>query len=1440
MSQPKPADQTFNTDWNKIRSWAATQKIPTVAVNNVYALDQTRLQSGTYQMSNAERTRAILAAAGMDYSTALPTDNPGPSDVWGNTIRNIQGIATGLMPTRLAANIFDTLKTTVDDISNPGAFAKNGGLAGALENSALSWLPGAYDVGKVMQAKSLGAGLDQLAEQPITSLLDVMPALKWADSAVGKAAADTSMGNALADRLEIAPKALGQKGMVRIAGKAIGQIPVGSRGFLWDAEGHPMLDADGHQIVGQKTLGQRARESALAHGTGHAISKAAEAISSIGNTYSIKYRARVHDLQEAVSKLTPDVIDKDTGAILKKGTYTQFNEALHSGRAAEDLLNDPKLALPVKEAIQKYQVWEEWHKKYMLDSGQLIPVRHPDGTVSLYERTTASSLNALARAADIALDKANAASAAVDEINGQASDLERQFAPLHAEMQTIRHNYLTKLATSPGKSKMYLAVAQRLVGPGGLLDQMEKAYKEADWAAFTKAAKDADKALKGKQIAGAPEKVRLIKVAGHKVVIAKKLDTAYKAIRKDHVRLFKAESSGIDSEEGWTPSFEAAQREANGGVVYKVDVPRTKLWWMSDAGDEVGGQMSEDDLRKIMADQASFTSYKAHLGESPMEPEARGISLRPPEKGVRVEKIEGWDQDPNLRRLKELIQQSYVYGKMRTELVGKYKTAWEGKSATSRAKSAQALSKEAEKAVEKFKKASFRNPPAEYRDVVLQKFFQYFKDSDKKEIALRQGAEFLKTKKIGDAKFDDAMIERMVRSDPQRMYELVAAVAGPTFSDPFLPMMTPEDHAAFMNDALKEVESLRARGVVPMYVPTTGARFATSPYIADDRIYVNPVKYPTISASYKKAMDLSSTVNDVMLGVSKATKEALGKDATLAFWEETLMPMLRKGSDLKTAVAIENQALLERDISATAVGVTDALIEHEYGMVPFKVTELINLNPEDVGLDPRETYYLPKAMKEQIEGLVGKTQFPLHGAWDRATKVFKYSILGLSPRYTAHILFGGTMLLALRINPGSFAMIGDAAKMVKDYHAGKLDDQTASVFQGATQYGTPDQTFHFSGGRSMGNVVMQEWLASKGIDHRVATAAQWAEAAANINFKFTNYISDMQRSIAYLDGIRAAGRKGYLNDPKTGERVEMTSDKAHFEGMRAAERVMGNLQAMTPLERSAARKIMPFYGWTKHILKYVLTYPVDHPWRAMFLSTLATQNTASFASGLDERMQLLFFLGSPDSSGNVSAVDVRALDPFRDVANYATLAGWISSVNPILTAPFVAIDPSLIYGSNVLHPQVTYSTLYGTDVAQPSGGLLAAAEQEIPEIGALDNALGWSANARAVKKEGGTAALKDTLSALGFPWTVQKLNLQQISAKHELDRYNQAKTDALTAWQTGDFSALLRYPGTVPDPLQAGYNVTPLQLYRQYQRAQKAFPGLPPSETIASLPAPAL
>jgi hypothetical protein len=586
-------------------------------------------------------------------------------------------------------------------------------------------------------------------------------------------------------------------------------------------------------------------------------------------------------------------------------------------------------------------------------------------------------------------------------------------------------------------------------------------------------------------------------------------------------------------------------------------------------------------------------------------------------------------------------------------------------------------------------------------------------------------------------------------------------------------------------------------------------------------------------------MDMSSTVNDVMLGVYKSTKDLLQRDAKLATFREILQPMLTKGTDLRQAVIRDNLGGIESESTMKPLGAVETLIRDHYHLTRYDIKHATGLDASEFGLDNKETYYLPKEFGNQMEKMFNpKSPNALSGAWDGSTRVFKYSILGLSPRYTAHIAFGGSVLLILRMHPQALLYIGKAVHEVNKYHRGEISELDPMVFKGPTAYGSPDQVILSRGGEAMLKLNLQEHLANRGINPRLATVAQSLKSLSDINFRFTNYISDIQRGVAFLDGARHAERVGHYIDPTTGEELHMTSDRAHQEGMMAVERVMGNLEAATPLERSVMRKIMPFYGWTKHIIKYVLTYPADHPFRAQFLSVLATQNSEKFSSGLDQRMQLLYFLGTPDPSGNVTAIDVRQMNPFRDVANYATLGGWFSAANPIITGPLEMIDPQLVYGGNVLHPNVTYNSVYGTNQAGAAGSLMNAAQAEIPELSALDNAIGITSQARSLRASGGSS--KAIFSALGIPWLPQHINLQQISAKHEIDRYHQAAAEALNAWQTGDFSALMKYPGVVPDPLQAGYNITPAQLAAQYQKALQQYPGAPPAETVAPLPAPTL
>jgi hypothetical protein len=453
------------------------------------------------------------------------------------------------------------------------------------------------------------------------------------------------------------------------------------------------------------------------------------------------------------------------------------------------------------------------------------------------------------------------------------------------------------------------------------------------------------------------------------------------------------------------------------------------------------------------------------------------------------------------------------------------------------------------------------------------------------------------------------------------------------------------------------------------------------------------------------------------------------------------------------------------------------------------------------------------------------------------------AILGYSPRFIAHIEFGGSLLVAFRASPLVFKFLPDAYRMVKE--------GTHDVLRGrSTQYGTDTdiqyqsiegltKAFNKAGGKQLGVMWLQHLMDKLGLDP--TKISSWLQVIPTATFKLTTFTTNMQRAVVYLDGAAKAERRGWILD-ESGKRVDITPERAHEEGMRAALRTMGDLREMAPFEREVLTKMMPFYGWTKHILKYVASYPMDHPYRAMFLSNLANMNSEDVPSGLATRIQLLFFLGQPDADGNVTAIDARALDPLRDVANYASWSGFFSALNPIFTAPFATVDPNLIFGTNVLYPNVTYNTLYGTDQASASGNLLTAAEQYVPQIGALDAALALSSQYRNLRRTDPTAFINTITTALGIPFTPETINVKQMAAQNEIKRYHQAADAAAQAWSSATsgaqlLSMLKGYP-TVPDPLQPDYNIPPAQLAAQYDALLKQT-GAPPSEVAVSLPAPA-
>jgi len=638
------------------------------------------------------------------------------------------------------------------------------------------------------------------------------------------------------------------------------------------------------------------------------------------------------------------------------------------------------------------------------------------------------------------------------------------------------------------------------------------------------------------------------------------------------------------------------------------------------------------------------------------------------------------------------------------------------------------------------------------------------------------------------------------------------AYQNPVFTD-----IDQEIIQAAADSAKQEVRRLMDEGFEPQYIP----HISSTQVRADEtgsygiRLLVGH-GIPKPDAASARTWDMDQSRFDIMAGLHRGVKQILDRDATIEYVDKYLSPRVVSSSDLLSRVTefyagdvanLHGQALIDF-VNQKAV---------EWGLVKFDPEGMFGFSMPKWG---REAQYLDGSLVKAVQKLTQRGELPTAGVFDKVTRLFRYSILGLSPRYTAHILFGGSFLLALRSSPRALTLI-------KDAHAGFVEGRLPEeLLTHATNLGTTEYALRQIGeasGKNQAHLMAQEHIeVRQGIKLAAAKPVHWLKALADLNLRFTGYVVNMQRAVAFLDGAAKA------------EKIEgMTAERAMYEGMHHASEVMGDLRRMSPFERMVARSVVPFYGWEKHILQYVLTFPADHPWRAMMLANMAEYDTEHEQAGLPSRYQFLFFLGHPDDQGNVSVLDLRAMNPLRDVANYATLGGLISSLNPIVTSAFAMVDPSITFGGNQLYPNLTYDQFYGIETAGPQGNALTALEGVVPQLSALQQAMSVASAAHGSNT---ASAVKSIYESLNIPmFQVQHINLRQEAVKTALARYQVTKSLAATAWQTGNFQPISDL-GAVPDPRNADYETPVSELEQLYAQLAKEYPGVPPSSVAQPLP----
>jgi hypothetical protein len=1470
---PKTGAQAFDSDWQQTVAWAQSNGIPAASYLPVYQLDQTRIANGEDPMGRAERNLAILAAHNPNQVSSAPADNPSPSHVWSNAVSDAGKIATGLegiFTGSFEKSIYHSAVTTWGAVAHPSseAFHGTGSQAGInsfmgtignwLNNTLLSYAPGAADLGTILstdaathygpgQGPLSDPGGEKLAQHPLMSLLDLIPGEGGLAERGARAAGYAGIADKLAARG--GDQSIFKAASSRIAGATLGGKPgVTITGTLKDK------------------LNLNDRVQNMLGSVGKGAIQVGPAISAIGEAFQAASSMSTDNYTWLLGKSTADLKDLNTRAEKGDGSAVQELETIRKildtrrtsgGDSVRQAMMDPAISPAVKQILKD---WLNGPLRFATEEeifgGAIRPTVDVEGRTGLWAPTGASARKVLATAAgrraaemeavrtmdelEPMVDRTKALLSMLPKAMGQwtkaLADARRQVFSDPA-LQTP----LTRPVSDPSRFRQAASLSKRdqlhaVVGEGGLADQLiEQVRRNRDPDQIGELAK----AMKSRLSQWGPKSVR---AADHPALMA----------------LYQT----ADAFEQWAEAYRKNAKEID-KLVYgaeksrahfarEQDIYRTTQRTMLRDRHKLAGENLLEGYRRIKARGASKLvalenkegenlAWITELADRDVEATAARGTRAETMKAAKMARIKKYEAKQAMvarlraarRQLKQDNDLAWAkYQRDRLKLtrdnaseLARFDKARAGEKAGMGEELAAAVRLGSR--IREFHEAVADNPADQFKNVYRALMEKHMTAQLETSALAQLTDEYLRN--------IPQMTEKRlaeISSNPEVLTEYAMAyfheIMNQPDLDPELAEEARDEARQYSEDARQELKQLIGQGLRVPYIPSAVS--------FDERLGRNSMAplighgIPTPDLAKAKVWDYTPHKEDFALGINKAVVQALQRDATIHLVEDTLRPMtLTKAQVQEFATAVLKPEAGEGNIADEL----SKIAAEKLGLTKVNFESMFGFGLPRWGKDE---VYLPTPVVRTLEKLEKSRRA---GVLKTSNKIFRYSILGLSPRYTAHVVFGGTMMLALRSSPYALTMIGDAARGLRDgtipHGIGR-----ANVEEGFEE---PVRMMQTQVGRDLHNMVIGEHMETvQKVARGAAKPVHALRAAADVNFRFTRYVRDLQAAVAYLDGAakyeRKAGGKMEVEDPETGKMVRVSPERAVKEGMHHVQEVFGNLQRMSPFERQVAQSIMPFYGWQKHILGYVMSFPFDHPWRSLILSQMAYNASNQVPLGYPIRIQLLFPVGGPDKSGNQNAIDIRSLDPFRDVANYGTMTGFFESLNPAIGAGLsVPFGSQAVYGESSLYPGVSYNAFYGIDTANSGGSWVTALEQWTPQVGAVVSALQSTSNVRSEWTTDRSAAVKSMLEALNIPFFTPPINLKQIAAKDETARYESAYKASQAAFGSGDFSGLQGYK-TVPNPLNPAYEISPAQLEALYKAQAAAVPGVAPIESLLPPPSP--
>lgn len=665
----------------------------------------------------------------------------------------------------------------------------------------------------------------------------------------------------------------------------------------------------------------------------------------------------------------------------------------------------------------------------------------------------------------------------------------------------------------------------------------------------------------------------------------------------------------------------------------------------------------------------------------------------------------------------------------------------------------------------KYKSLTERLAPARFQDLIGQRASELYAN----RLGNKEGAHFATPETAGQ------VAEAILRRDTVD-----------------LPGFNPQELTDTVQEVARTWKQMRdTEGLDPAFVHRVTPERAKAARFAGVQEYT-----PTITSAKARVTDVSPAVQDIGVALSHQGMELLAKNGSEAFQTDMIRKFGVTGEDLKR---IYSPAARAREAISPGKPFTSHLqdlIKEQY--TPYH-PESMNWSIPSKSVLATDDVYLPRGVADNLKRMHAPKTYKLSSVIDPATNLFRTAVLPLAPRWHVYNILGGGLMTAIQSGTGAFKYIGQARDVLRALKEGDIDTvakllpgnsnrEFAMTLGGATRE-MQELKFNTSvaAGKTMGRLFGEAGENSP-------VAARFREMAKNAGEKFTaitdrsfelnQWFDDMYRTMAYFNEAEKAG---------VGTKVGTAAKAAEDAALEGARKIIHQWDEYTPIERQLLRQISPFYGFTQFVMRAAFKYPFDHPIRANLLGSITRNELEDLGTGLPHTFLNSLFFGSEDSSGHRHAIQLGGLNPFRDVANNLTLAGFVSSLNPVLSTALEQLG--VRNGATDLYPNLRYDSTTGQLAAQHENPLVNFLQNVIPQSQILTGMLGASAEFKDLANTDPAAALRGLASQGGIPILFRDYDVPAEYFKQEIKRSDEQNTAMKDAFKSGDYSYATRFPG---------------------------------------------